>query len=312
MEDAETINDFMRDAIRTDVDELMGAGWLDSLMSQVSGANANVVDVVDQMLPSMTEFVGAKLRGEVSPEQARQFDMRMGEDVLRLYGRTDADDPQSRGYEVAQWMGQIEQNQLMGMQLAPGVAQFAGLPIQSAADVTNVTNPYRTDLANVSAMSSNLLGLAVQQGTVSPNTTLQVANQAMAQNLGTASQIAMANQQATMASATSMLNFQADRYAADMALQGALAGASATRSGGLLSGLGGLAGGIIASSDRRLKQDIVPVGSLPNGLTVYKFRYKWGGPVHTGLMADEVRQVHPEAVIRVGGYDAVDYGKAVL
>lgn len=82
-----------------------------------------------------------------------------------------------------------------------------------------------------------------------------------------------------------------------------------------MGGLFGLGGALLGSplmSDRRLKTDIKPVGKLDNGLTVYSYRYVWGGPQHIGLMADEVKSVHPDAVIKQeGGYDAVDYLKAV-
>lgn len=63
-------------------------------------------------------------------------------------------------------------------------------------------------------------------------------------------------------------------------------------------------------SDRRLKTNIRKVGKLDNGLTVYVYRYKAGGPDHMGVMADEVVQVNPKAVSRMpSGYDAVDYSK---
>lgn len=60
-------------------------------------------------------------------------------------------------------------------------------------------------------------------------------------------------------------------------------------------------------SDRRLKTDIQLLGMRADGLGVYSFRYKWGGPKHIGVMADEVRNVYPAAVTRVGAYDVVDY-----
>lgn len=67
-----------------------------------------------------------------------------------------------------------------------------------------------------------------------------------------------------------------------------------------------------ALSDRRLKTDITAVGKLDNGLTVYKYRYKAGGPFMVGVMADEVAQIVPSAYVRGGagnGFDAVDYSK---
>lgn len=65
-------------------------------------------------------------------------------------------------------------------------------------------------------------------------------------------------------------------------------------------------------SDRRLKTDIEPVGRMDNGLTVYRYRYKAGGPMHIGVMADEVEKIRPEAYVKGGaggGFDAVNYSK---
>jgi hypothetical protein len=96
------------------------------------------------------------------------------------------------------------------------------------------------------------------------------------------------------------------------ALGGAAAGATigtqimpgwGTAIGGLIGGVGGY-----VSSDRRLKTDIEKVGKLDDGLNVYKYRYKDGGPMHIGVMAQEVEKVHPEAVGLLGGFKAVNYG----
>ncbi len=84
---------------------------------------------------------------------------------------------------------------------------------------------------------------------------------------------------------------------------------------GLLSGLGSLAGNALgfglSKSDARLKTDIKRVGKLDNGLAVYQYRFKDGGPIHIGVMAQEVAQVRPEAVhVMPDGFLAVDYGMA--
>jgi hypothetical protein len=62
-------------------------------------------------------------------------------------------------------------------------------------------------------------------------------------------------------------------------------------------------------SDRRLKTNIVRVGTRRDGLGIYEFDYVWGGPRMTGVMADEVRAKYPGAVLTAGGYDMVDYGQ---
>ena len=81
--------------------------------------------------------------------------------------------------------------------------------------------------------------------------------------------------------------------------------------GGLkAAGAAGGFGKLFSSSDRRLKTSIRRVGTLDNGLAVYTFRYKSGGPTVMGVMADEVEQVLPHAVAKRaidGEFDAVNY-----
>jgi hypothetical protein len=81
--------------------------------------------------------------------------------------------------------------------------------------------------------------------------------------------------------------------------------------GGLydVAGLGAQAAGW-KWSDRRLKQCIKRIGRLANGLAIYSYRYIWGNE-SVGLMADEVKTLHPHAVSNFGGFDAVDYAEAV-
>jgi hypothetical protein len=81
-------------------------------------------------------------------------------------------------------------------------------------------------------------------------------------------------------------------------------GANISRGGG---GRGRGGGG--RRSDIRLKEDIVPLMQLSNGLELYRFRYK--GSDHTayvGVMAQEVQKVDPSAVWRDrDGYLRVNY-----
>lgn len=65
----------------------------------------------------------------------------------------------------------------------------------------------------------------------------------------------------------------------------------------------------VAVSDRRLKEDVVRVGTNPLGLGVYRWRYKGLDGVWEGVMADEVEVLHPGAIRALPmGYKAVDYG----
>lgn len=66
----------------------------------------------------------------------------------------------------------------------------------------------------------------------------------------------------------------------------------------------------LTPSDMRLKTNITKIGTRPDGLGVYEFDYIWGGGRRTGLMAQEVREVYPDAVVEMdNGFLAVDYGK---
>ena len=73
---------------------------------------------------------------------------------------------------------------------------------------------------------------------------------------------------------------------------------------GMMSGIGSMAGGFMMS-DRRFKKDIERIGTTNQGFPLYRFKYIWGGPVHIGVMADEV----PHAVTKIAGISFVDYKK---
>ena len=63
-------------------------------------------------------------------------------------------------------------------------------------------------------------------------------------------------------------------------------------------------------SDVRLKMDIVPIGVLENGISVYSFRYLGAQQYHTGVMAQEVQEIIPSAVTcGDDGYLRVDYSQ---
>ena len=64
-------------------------------------------------------------------------------------------------------------------------------------------------------------------------------------------------------------------------------------------------------SDINLKQDIVPLARLDNGLELYRFRYRDGDPtIYVGVMAQEVRNIDPRSVWRGrDGYLRVDYDR---
>jgi hypothetical protein len=96
--------------------------------------------------------------------------------------------------------------------------------------------------------------------------------------------------------------------------QGTAQESGAQQFGQIAGGVGNILGGLFGgkSSDVRLKQDIKRVGTLDNGLPVYLYRYKSGGPFEIGLMAQDVEQAKPDAVDEdAKGFKMVDYKMAV-
>lgn len=63
-------------------------------------------------------------------------------------------------------------------------------------------------------------------------------------------------------------------------------------------------------NDDLLKSDVRPVGRLYDGTPLYRFRYA-GGPMMIGCLTADVVTLHPDAVTRIEGLAAVDYGRAV-
>ena len=108
--------------------------------------------------------------------------------------------------------------------------------------------------------------------------------------------------------ASRTLKHQKTKGLMDMAAgQHAAAGAAKTQaSKDQMSAVGGMVSSI-AGSDRNIKKNINKIGSSDSGLSIYSFEYK--NPVHgeglfQGVMSDEVPS---SAVVRMDGYDAVDY-----
>lgn len=88
------------------------------------------------------------------------------------------------------------------------------------------------------------------------------------------------------------------------------------RNGNIMSTIGAL-GGMASNfnfSDKKLKENLEPVGKLNNGLKVYVGNYKKETGLDTKpqlfLLAQEVQKKHPEAVKKQFGALAVNYKKA--
>lgn len=89
-------------------------------------------------------------------------------------------------------------------------------------------------------------------------------------------------------------------------------GSLATPGASGTSALGNL-GSIFSKSDRRVKENIVHVGTSNNGQPLYLFNYIGDATPHVGLMAQEVEKFRPEAVITgEDGIKRVNYALALL
>lgn len=63
-----------------------------------------------------------------------------------------------------------------------------------------------------------------------------------------------------------------------------------------------------APSDRRLKRDVIKLGPLDNDIDLYRYRYLWSDEEFVGVMAQEVREVRPDAVVEGSdGFLRVNY-----
>ena len=81
----------------------------------------------------------------------------------------------------------------------------------------------------------------------------------------------------------------------------AIYGIDQQRSASTFDTMANLGGGIASAfitSDRRLKRDIIRVGTHPLGIGIYEYRYKSHPARHVGVMAQELLPLLPEAVVQ--------------
>jgi hypothetical protein len=231
--------------------------------------------------------------------------------------------------------GQSYQDAYM-QRLAPQLAQSRESTTAALANqgVVPGTKAYENAMRQQSMKENDLLLGATTQGFgVGQQANQQAYNQAMTNYnmplntlsaLRSGSQVqnptfVNAPQQATTAGAD-LLGASQMGYNAQMGNYNAQQAAQQGFNSGLM-GLGGTLGAAAlmapAASDIRMKENIEQVGKLANGLNVYTYEYKpefkddpfAGHGKHIGVMAQEVEQIMPEAVItRLDGYKMVNYG----
>ena len=112
----------------------------------------------------------------------------------------------------------------------------------------------------------------------------------------------------TQQAGTNIAGIYSDNYNQQMAAYNAQQASDNAFMGGLM-GLGGTLGAAWLRSDRRLKRDIQRIGSLASGLPLYAYRYLWSDAPQIGVMAQEARELFPDAVREFDGFLAVDYSR---
>lgn len=106
-----------------------------------------------------------------------------------------------------------------------------------------------------------------------------------------------------LGAATAQGQYDQNLYNAQMAASSQLS-SSLIGAGGALGGAGI---GAAVKSDRRLKKNIKRIGTHILGIGLYTWDYLWGQPF-AGVMADEVEQVMPEAIVmHPSGFKMVNY-----
>jgi len=97
--------------------------------------------------------------------------------------------------------------------------------------------------------------------------------------------------------------FQADQARKDR---------SAAQKSAIIGAVGSLGGAAVGgfASDRNLKENIVEVAKSENGLTIYHFDYinkEYGEGRYEGVMAQDLLETNPDAILQVGDKLAVNY-----
>lgn len=144
--------------------------------------------------------------------------------------------------------------------------------------------------------SAGAYGVATGAGSSALGSQLASGNQMLGAMQGAAGTM-MAGQNARLGGLGSILGSQSNLYATGM-----------NNSAQMMSAGLGMLGGFAMGSDRRMKENIVKVGTK-GPINIYRFNYKGDDKVYEGVMSDEIRKLVPDAVTvdELSGFDRVDY-----
>jgi hypothetical protein len=182
----------------------------------------------------------------------------------------------------------------------------------------NLTNDVQSQLYNQNLQSAQLSNQAsnqqlaqnqaIQQNPLNILQALRTGAQLNTANLpavGVSQPAQLANWQGAdmLGAATAKGQYDQSMYNAQLAAQSQMVSAGI----GAAGALGGAGIGAAVKSDRRLKKNIKRIGTHVLGIGLYTWDYLWGEPF-AGVMADEVEQVMPEAIVmHPSGFKMVNY-----
>lgn len=237
------------------------------------------------------------------PGAQRGFDQLMNQNNLQgiASGQTQNE---NLGGAIQSGLGQINRN--FNRNIMPGINQNAAM--------TNTTGGSRQGVAQGLAMSdANQQATDFVQNMLSSNYQSGIQNQIGAQgamNQGVQAGLGAAPQLSNLGFGAQYgdLGYLSNLIGSPTVLGGGSSGSSTGGVGGSLGGLADMGALGYVMSDRRLKENIKPVGEH-KGFPLYSYNYKGDSTPQVGVIAQDVEVSKPEAVKEINGYKAVNYGE---
>ncbi len=191
-------------------------------------------------------------------------------------------------------LSQQNETDLINRGIRPGSTQYDNLKNQFAVNQSDAYNSANVNNYNTALQSQ----LALRNQPINEFLSLAGGGQVQMPTFGSTPSTGVAGTDAAGIAQTGFANEMA-RYNNQQGILGGLFSAGAN----LLPLL----------SDRRTKTEIRRIGYADNGIPIYAYRYINGDTTQIGMLADEVEEIHPEAVVMgTDGFQRVDYGLAVL
>lgn len=165
-------------------------------------------------------------------------------------------------------------------------------------EAQSLFNPAMNIQQQLQGINTNKANLQTQMGQNLANT-----------RIGAASNIAQVQQQnAQMQQQNAQMQQQKEMNDAQMAAQ-----RKAQSKSGVGSAIGGGLALASAFSDSRLKENIKPIGKLPNGVPIYSYKIKGTDLPQIGVIAQEAQLYRPNAVhLDPSGYLKVNYQEVAV